>query len=303
MQDKTAGNQIPEFYDACKKIPARLMDECNLVDTPDYYYHYTSIEGLKGIIENKKIWLTHWKCLNDDSEINHGLKVFKRVLNQYGNGKSKNIKDFICTAIGFLVENRHYFDELYICSFTKNSDSLDQWRAYCPDRGYCIGIPKKTLVHLDAFTKCLYQDEKQRKIAEDMLDCFFRECQERNLISGKLNREQEFILLKPLFLMIVSMSLNFKNSHFKNEEELRLVVPVNESDKNEIQFHMKDATFIPHIEREIVPEGAKLPGLRIIVGPPERPLAKEMLEKYLESQNCIDFEVILSKAPYIDKLS
>ena len=34
-------------------------------------YHYTSIQGLKGILESKSLWLTHYKFLNDPNEMRY----------------------------------------------------------------------------------------------------------------------------------------------------------------------------------------------------------------------------------------
>jgi hypothetical protein len=42
-------------------------------------YHYTDQKGLLGILENKEIWSTHLRYLNDTSE---GKIVFNAVLNE-----------------------------------------------------------------------------------------------------------------------------------------------------------------------------------------------------------------------------
>lgn len=35
---------------------------------PELLYHYTTQDGLLGILENACIWATHYRCLNDASE-------------------------------------------------------------------------------------------------------------------------------------------------------------------------------------------------------------------------------------------
>ena len=35
---------------------------------PELLYHYTTQEGLLGILEKECIWATHFRCLNDTSE-------------------------------------------------------------------------------------------------------------------------------------------------------------------------------------------------------------------------------------------
>lgn len=34
-------------------------------------YHYTTASGLKGILDRHTLWATHYKLLNDTSEIEH----------------------------------------------------------------------------------------------------------------------------------------------------------------------------------------------------------------------------------------
>lgn len=41
-----------------------------------YLYHYTTLEGLKGILETQTLWATHFEFLNDSSE----LSTFKDIL-------------------------------------------------------------------------------------------------------------------------------------------------------------------------------------------------------------------------------
>lgn len=63
-------------------------------------YHYTTQQGLLGILENKCIWATHYKFLNDYSEI---IK-FKKQLVQHLNLNSFDVerqKNVILQLIGY----------------------------------------------------------------------------------------------------------------------------------------------------------------------------------------------------------
>lgn len=48
--------------------------------TPDELYHYTGIQGLKGIIESQTLWATHYKFLNDAEEVVHFQQRLPRIL-------------------------------------------------------------------------------------------------------------------------------------------------------------------------------------------------------------------------------
>ena len=38
-------------------------------------YHYTDLGGLKGILEHRQIWFTHYQYLNDPSELVFGVRL------------------------------------------------------------------------------------------------------------------------------------------------------------------------------------------------------------------------------------
>ena len=127
--------------------------------TSGQYFKYL-IEHLKGIIESKKIWLSDYRYLNDSSELEHGFDIFKKVLY-----KLKRKRAYKCVS-GVI---NHCFKEVlpyvnsptYVASFSRLGDSLSQWKAYCPGRGYCIGIEVDTLNKMPYshgnLARCIYK--------------------------------------------------------------------------------------------------------------------------------------------------
>lgn len=47
---------------------------------PSVLYHYTTQQGLLGIISDKEIWATHTQYLNDAREFRHALDIVKQEL-------------------------------------------------------------------------------------------------------------------------------------------------------------------------------------------------------------------------------
>jgi len=45
-------------------------------------YHYTSFDGLKGILESKKLWLTDYQCTNDLSEFGYSKAIFQHYIKE-----------------------------------------------------------------------------------------------------------------------------------------------------------------------------------------------------------------------------
>ncbi|MDR3564451.1 MAG: DUF2971 domain-containing protein [Negativicutes bacterium] len=146
-------------------------------------YHYTSEEGIKGIIETKKLRLTRIDFLNDPSERNYFAKVINSMIT-----KAKNInmvqfetdlnvvKDLFEAIVSVVYESlriqdsvkKYYktsivsridflnlvktsvnsgFDKYYVLSLTQEEDELPLWSMYCRNEGYNIEFNSTELVN------------------------------------------------------------------------------------------------------------------------------------------------------------
>lgn len=98
-------------------------------------YHYCNPQTFLKIIENKEIWLSSTNNMNDSAEGHWYKKSFDDVITALSNDESE----------GWCESARERFQYLYmpkyIACFSKNSDSLSQWRAYAQDgEGVAIGF-------------------------------------------------------------------------------------------------------------------------------------------------------------------
>lgn len=144
-----------------------------------HLYHYTNLEGLKGIIKNQSLWATHYKCLNDKSEIILFVekrlpqiikpaldKVYTEYLFQNGRALESffenqgNLEEVIKHDSYVLPKAllKALDNEIYICSFCgEPSDSnvakhgrLSQWRGYGNEEGrFCLVFDTEKLEHLN----------------------------------------------------------------------------------------------------------------------------------------------------------
>lgn len=90
-------------------------------------YHYTSLEGLKGIIEGNALWLTHYKFLNDPNEL-----VYYKKYDE--NNMIKAIFDKISAQLIPMI-----------MSFSEDSDSYSLWSNYTNHYGFNIEFDIKKL--------------------------------------------------------------------------------------------------------------------------------------------------------------
>ena len=114
----------------------------------DSIYHYTSLLGFKGIVENKKnaltLWFTHYKYLNDASEGFELEKIVREAAFELRSDKEiscdyyEKLKEFKVSDIRLhRVPNETgiptlsaFEDDFYICCFSQSNDKLEMWRYY-----------------------------------------------------------------------------------------------------------------------------------------------------------------------------
>jgi hypothetical protein len=119
--------------------------------TPDKpLYHYTTQKGLLGIIKNREIWATHTQYLNDRREFLHAVDLvreeIKKLLDQEtSNGSRQPVREQVLLRMQQSVSMSPEGINVCVCSFSEESDSLSQWRAYGGSSGFAIGFSGEVL--------------------------------------------------------------------------------------------------------------------------------------------------------------
>ncbi len=175
-------------------------------------YHYTSADGVAGIIANHEIWMSNTEFTNDTTE----LKMLSKNHDLFSDNDFKN--DFVKKAwkdkiIRYEIDKDSSSSYFYMASFSKCKDSLEQWRAY---GNYCIGFDASQLGNKKkrvVLYSCLYTEK-------DIRQWILRN--EKKSGWGKLTDEQTSEAAA-FFLLSVADMKETKNKHFKSEEEVRLI--------------------------------------------------------------------------------
>jgi hypothetical protein len=102
-------------------------------------FHYTTLDGCRGIIENKNLWATRWDCLNDMSE----TMIYKQAFTKEIKGDIPRFcppsdnPDYDRAVEIFVDAARDALGEVFIISFCKHTDNfirqhglLSMWRSY-----------------------------------------------------------------------------------------------------------------------------------------------------------------------------
>lgn len=180
---------IPEIFDLSK--------------IPDILFHYTTIQGFYGIVNNQSIWATDYRYLNDIEEAVNLYKNFPESITTISN----NIKD----AVRILYGDPKFM----VSSFSEARDNIAMWGRYSQDEGLNIGFSNEIITNLvsreDVFQKpwigkCIYNKDVKTAI-----------------VNRIYNEYQALDDIKWFLQALLKTAPFIKNESFEPEQEWRVV--------------------------------------------------------------------------------
>jgi len=257
-----------------------LIDELYAPQPPATLYHYTTLAGLKGMVERKKIWATDAHFLGDSSELRDlGRAIMFQIGVQIEDGPSSRV---ILSQLRDWLKNRLETGPfLFVASLTENGNLLSQWRGYSPfGKGVSLGFSSRALaasVSCDSFriAKCIYDHESKKSIAARVLEAFVINAEEHGEAPpSKAHPTQSF---HPAFLeleeYLFTVAALLKDSSFGEEKEWRVISKVH-SNFVEIPILYREGahSLIPYMEVSLpANESNKLLLENVFVGPTPNP--------------------------------
>ena len=203
--------------DKCRGIARKLRNKIE-DRVANYIYHYSDVKGFQGIIKSNEIWMTNATSLNDETDLRNPFRG-EDVL---GSIQFKNPDLFDALKKNEQALNTEQVKDYYLASFSKNNNSLDQFRAY--GNYCCIGFDTKKLRNRGfQLFRCVYEQKDIKKwiIRKDSLSEWQNEC--FNNPRGERYRRFSFYDLE------FAKQAKFKNKHYESEKEIRLLVTSNSS--------------------------------------------------------------------------
>lgn len=262
-------------------------------------YHYTSLLGLKGIVENGSLWATNILYLNDSEEYFNAMKAFNSVFDVMWDAPeeidtlNESKQDFL-NLLAKKIENIFEYNEdgfqVFVSSFSESADKLSQWRGYCPSgNGICIGFDFANLNNLTncQLVKCIYVKESMSsneeqdgfnqvyKFIMDYLRIF------QSFENDKNKEEKTKSLLQNFERDFLRFAARVKHPGFKEENEWRLVLTLDETSNEKVLYRLGKSMLIPYIEINITDTNESLNIPDILVGPTPDP--------YLSRISIVDF--------------
>jgi hypothetical protein len=192
---------------------------------PDVLYHYTTAQGLLGILKTGSLWATNSRFLNDPTEIEYATQLFRRIADEefgkYGSPSPTHVAYWQKCVASWL----DYYEQeakVYVACFSADGDLLSQWRGYgATGGGYAIGFATTPLPQSQqdvgatpgfAMRRVIYNPNTQEGLVRERVKAL---CE-----PGKTSsRDQE-----GWFSTFFSECLNcFKHPAFEEEREWRAI--------------------------------------------------------------------------------
>lgn len=188
-------------HDVLIKLMHEISDPCK-----GTIYHYTSAEGFAGIIGNHEIWMSNTAFMNDTTELGMLEQLHTQSILKEEDFTNENMRRLWCSRRRYSSHGNNY----YMASFSMEGDLLEQWRAY---GSYCIGFdaekfPKRKGISLYS---CIYTAKAIKKWIL-----------KKEKMKGQDNLTDEgkaWLAFNTLYIA----TMKYKNEHFKNEKEVRLI--------------------------------------------------------------------------------
>lgn len=249
-----------------------------LSQTPEApIYHYTSPEGLIGILQNGELWASSIHHLNDSTEMDYAFQLLKTRLKernvQLDEGRDKLFKAF-----------KNWIDSIssvnvFIGSFSRRPNLLSQWRAYCPPGGgYSIGFSYEDLhPHLERqgfqLIKCMYSEQDQLALVDRYIAWALKEIK-ANSLDAKPEDELSALLGGPardIATTFLPIAAAFKDPAFEEEGEWRIVSQVRKYTDAEVAFRPGTSFVVPYFKFKLSGSDAPMSFRDIYVGPTPHP--------------------------------
>lgn len=246
-------------------------------EIPSTLYHYTTEEGLLGILESDKLWATNIHYLNNASEYKLSVELAKELAMDYlssllksaeGNSPRQKKISALLSQLTTIEDTR-----VCLCTFSERKDLHSQWRAYGgPTCGYSIGFKTdyiQKVANAQGFTlvECEYDEQKQGALIQTLIDNTLKK--DFNTEQGSFINGTRLMIAKPIdgdfSFEIGKLAAGIRNNAFGEEKEWRLVSkqPIA---PQQLQFRAGLSMLCPYYELDLGTDKSQYLS-SIIVGP------------------------------------
>ena len=236
------------------------LTETLFADTPKgLLYHYTTLNGLLGIVRSRTLWATDIRYMNDSAELKHSADLIRQEVQERitrGSCKADLLGQFT-DWISHRITNGHM---LFGASFRSHGNLLSQWRGYSAHgKGVSLGFSADHILRCAQrqqfqIGKCIYEPAIQRNLIRQVVDAV--EAHVEKHVSGNTSRQQLSVIYQDVFenieVDLLRIAAIVKHPSFREEEEWRIVSPVfSDCSNSPVLFREANAMLVPYMEFDL----------------------------------------------------
>jgi hypothetical protein len=192
---------------------------------PERLYHYTTAEGVLGILTNSQLFASDLRFLNDARELTFARDVVVARLRQAADELAANPDDDsgavqarvdLMRYCAYEAERVTEWLQVFVTCFCEQGDLLSQWRGYGQLAGYAIGFDRAELEASakppTTLRKVIYGEEAAPKLTTMVQAIIDHPAMAHTVSRGAAMAERE----------VIPMVVHVKDSAFSDEKEWRL---------------------------------------------------------------------------------
>ena len=267
-----------------------------------WLYHYTSHQGLLGILGGERISIraTAIGHLNDPTEFQYAHDLLERCIAELGiliPGKHDRLREALrCEAIKKCFTAESFF----IFCLSEDGNLISQWRSYCPQGGYSIGFSRSLLhasigQYLGRLERCVYDLDEQRPLVEEKLRQLVSDFDKKCTAQNECDIENIVILW---YRDWIRLAIRLKDGAYAAEREWRVVIDQKQVDasisnntiegigytiQTQVGFRVGSWGVIPYREVILSYPGEPCVIEQIVIGPnPYKDIAKSGVDALLK---------------------
>ena len=289
---------IGEVSRQYRKIPAVCSD---------VFYHYTTPDGLKGILKSGGLRATYRMRMNDSGEFEYARKTVYYALDEIGKRHdlpkvAQSLITFTRSNLEKLLKNTTEMSSAYCACLTVSSDHPKQWETYAEEgKGFAIGInllqyqnnQRLAVESGKPFTFCapvIYKESDQSDLVRHLVEAgtndlhtFSDKCSQR---AEDLSALRDRVTNEIVYFLFTHIDF-LKAPTYSSEQEFRLIIDPNNGTLKapNIQYYERDNELIPYIFMDLRNSNTRrLPLAEIKVGPKasfseERAFLEDLLDE------------------------
>jgi len=183
-------------------------------------YHYTTQDGLLGILKSKQLWVSSIRHLNDAAEFNYTTAFVRDTVTLKFFQETGPLNAFYGAVLDGL--ERLAAMTLYVGSFSQNGDVLSQWRAYTHSGiGFSLGFEYEYLRALAEaqhyqFLRCNYDETEHRQVIAQLMD-------EASRMVNTHEPHAVQLAISFFYDRLIKLAAVLKHPSFAEEKEWRLI--------------------------------------------------------------------------------